>query len=334
MKERSTDRMHQFTENLRKASDIVFLRNIAKSVPVFYLALLLMAIGATAALADGDKTISRSMEVEYEGELLASRGDTAISLKDVHGRILKIPAKERLAVLSDPERIAQLINGVLLVHYFADQQLEEVETLDEDTLVAIYYSAAEILARTRQNELVQESLLPDYTKRAREIYLAEPERFQEAEKVDFVHILLSNTNLDTSERNEKAASLRARISSGESFEELAPEHSDDPSVKQNKGKFNSVELRTLDPDFRKGLDQLNEGQLGVIESSFGTHLVRLNKRYPPRAKAFEEVAQELENEARRNHSNRIMQRVLSDFYGSPLQLEDGAVQAVINRYAD
>ena len=326
--------MHQFNENLRKASDIVFLRDIARSVHVLYLALLLTAIGTTAALADDDKTITRSMEIEYEGELLASRGDTAISLKDVHGRMLKIPAKERLTVLSDPERVAQIINGVLLVHYFADQQLGKVEALDEDTLVAIYYSAAEILARTRQNELVQERLLPDYTKRAREIYLAEPDRFQEAEKVDFVHILLSNKNLDTSGRNEKAASLRARISSGESFEELAPEHSDDPSVKQNKGKFSSVDLRTLDPEFRKGLDQLNEGQLGVIESSFGSHLVRLNKRYPARLKAFEEVAQELENEARRNHSDRIIKSIVSDFYEAPLQLEDGAVQAVINRYAD
>jgi len=83
-------------------------------------------------------------------------------------------------------------------------------------------------------------------------------------------------------------SLRARVLSGESFEELAKKYSDDEETKSLGGDLGAVNLEQLDADFASVLKTLQTGDISqphrvTLKSSYGYQLVRVRKRIPAHA---------------------------------------------------
>ena len=83
-------------------------------------------------------------------------------------------------------------------------------------------------------------------------------------------------------------SLRARVLSGESFEELAKKYSDDEETKSLGGDLGAVNLEQLDADFASVLKTLQTGDISqphrvTLKSSYGYQLVPVRKRIPAHA---------------------------------------------------
>ena len=70
--------------------------------------------------------------------------------------------------------------------------------------------------------------------------------------------------------------LRARIISGESFEDVAGEYSDDPEVAVNKGNLGWYDLTSLSiPQFAEVLDTLIVGNISKpIKTDYGYHIIK------------------------------------------------------------
>jgi len=73
--------------------------------------------------------------------------------------------------------------------------------------------------------------------------------------------------------------LRNRIVSGESFEEIAMEYSQDGSASQG-GSLGIFGPGQMVPIFENAVDQLEVGEIGQpVVTSFGVHLIRLDERF-------------------------------------------------------
>lgn len=107
--------------------------------------------------------------------------------------------------------------------------------------------------------------------------------------VDISHILISlaadASPEDTLAAYNRAAATKRRIEGGASFEEMAQEISDDPSVKRNGGRIGFVTAL-----FPKGLYQLEAAAYaaplnkvtGPIRTQAGYHLLQVHQRRPAR----------------------------------------------------
>jgi peptidyl-prolyl cis-trans isomerase SurA len=77
----------------------------------------------------------------------------------------------------------------------------------------------------------------------------------------------------------KLNDLRARILAGESFEELAKQHSEDPGSGAQGGYLGFFKRKELVPEYEAAALRLEPGQLSpVVESQFGFHLIQLIER--------------------------------------------------------
>ena len=73
-----------------------------------------------------------------------------------------------------------------------------------------------------------------------------------------------------------ALSIKQDLKKGASFEDLAIQHSLDPSVQQNNGALGWVGFGLTVPEFQNKIFTLCVGCLDVVETSFGYHVVKID----------------------------------------------------------
>lgn len=119
-------------------------------------------------------------------------------------------------------------------------------------------------------------------------------------KINVSHIMIFS-NKDAKEKNpkEKIDELYAMIMQGESFESIAKQFSEDKATGMKGGVIKTFGPGNLKaPLFEKAAYSIeNEGDiLAPIESSFGWHIIRLNKVYP--IPSYEESEEDIEKKVK------------------------------------
>lgn len=280
-------------------------------------------------LNNSASALERAITLNYDSPLLAQRGEAKISQLDFDGRMQSIPEHDRAGFLSDPVRLEEVITQLLLVRSFADQAIADGLLEDPTMQAELHHLVTARLSERYREILVEEQQLDDYTNQAREIYLLDTDRFREEPEVSFSHILIG---ADKPDAETTAAAVLQRIQSGESMVELARQISDDPSVVQNNGQFDAIPIANLEEQFRQGISELEISEIGVIQSAFGWHVVDLQSSTEGRQLEFEEVADELREQARQRHHQQIIERALRQHYSQELVIADGAVADLLDRY--
>ena len=167
----------------------------------------------------------------------------------------------------------------------------------------------------------------------RALFEAERERFVTPEKREVSHILVSvPSDADPSDvalARERLVALKDRIAAGESFEDLAREHSDDPGSAAGGGALGHIERGMMVPEFEAAAFTLAPDQVSdPVKSSFGWHLVKVISVQESRGATFEEVrdqvlAQYQSGEAERIYAERV-DTLANVTYEHPESLEAGA----------
>lgn len=274
--------------------------------------------------------IYRSLQIEYKSPLLAARGDARITHGEFDARMQAVPEADRPGVISDPERIARLMQDMLTTQAVASDAIERGALDDPLVQAELYRVVAVRLADIQRTHVMESAELGDYTQQARELYLAEKERFKTQPTVSFTHLLIRNAGEESAEST--VAELLQRVEQGESLETLAIEHSRDPSVKQNRGRFEDSPLERLEAKFRDGIGKIAEGEVGIVESAYGWHLVRVDEREPARQQTFEEITDKLRSQAREQHLTEVWERYLRELNAPDLEIAPGGVAAILERY--
>ncbi len=98
------------------------------------------------------------------------------------------------------------------------------------------------------------------------------------------HILISpqNPKVKTWDRAKIIAdSLLNVIENGADFKTLALRYSDDPGVKQNGGVYENFTEGQMVPEFNEFCFSHKVGDIGVVKTQFGYHVVKILKQSPP-----------------------------------------------------
>lgn len=272
--------------------------------------------------------VQRSLDIDFSSSVLAKRGEAELTHLELDARLQKIPEQDRPDVVNGPARLEKLIEDQLQIRTFADRAIAEGALDDELVEAELYLMISTWLAERYRDQVITEESLDDYTGQARELYQLDPERFTAEPTVSFSHLLIANHP----DPKARAAELLEQLEAGADFAALAAEHSEDPSVVNNRGRFTDIETARLDEQFRSGLAELEPGAVELVQSGYGWHVVALHDRQPERIREFEEVADQLREEARQQHAQEIVERLLRSYYAQDLEIVEGGVAEVLERY--
>ncbi len=137
----------------------------------------------------------------------------------------------------------------------------------------------------------------------RQIYDAEAQQFREEEQRLVRHILLEGAAGDNAAAINQANDLIYRLNSGEDFAQLAGEFSTDIGSASQGGDLGWISRGATVPAFESVAFALSEGEVSEpVESEFGVHIIRVDEIQAEKAKPFEEVREELAEQAIRNQA--------------------------------
>ena len=130
---------------------------------------------------------------------------------------------------------------------------------------------------------------------------------KEGDKYQLRHIFikLRPVREDTLRAAELADEVQARAASGESFESLAVQYSDDDDTREQGGYVGEVEAAALDDSYRRGLEGLSPGEVSdVIRTRYGFQILKLVSRTASRRPSFDEAREWIRGvvEARRREA--------------------------------
>ena len=301
------------------------MANLTNSVRRFALALCLL--GATNAW-------SQSVD-----EVLMQGPGGLVTAGDVEAAVQQFPLASRRSVLSRPEQVQRIAEDTYVRRVLAQEA--EQTGLDKDPLVQsmIRLARERILSDARLYEVGKAGWPSDAVleKFAFEQYKAQLERFTAKERVRARHILIAAndaTEAAKAEAKAKANALRQQIKSGASFDSLAAQHSADQATASRGGDLGLFELGTMVPAFESALkDMTKAGQLSeVIETQFGYHIIRFERRVPAGVREFEEVKADLMRQARDKHHREAQQAGIAKIQSTAVG-NNQAVDAMNKKYA-
>ncbi len=131
------------------------------------------------------------------------------------------------------------------------------------------------------------------------------------DSVTVKHILVKveegATDEEKQKAREKAGQILARVDAGEDFNALVKEFSDDEGSKDSGGEYTFSRGDPYVQEFKDWAFENQVGNTGIVETSFGYHIMKLVNRTE-----FEDVSQEAENTLKNEKYNDILEEWKGD----------------------
>ena len=163
----------------------------------------------------------------------------------------------------------------------------------------------------------------------RQLYDAQEQQYQEEERRSVRHILLEGGDDNLADAMRLAEDLVARLENGEDFAGLAAEYSADVGSASQGGSLGWINRGVTVPAFESVAFTLEENEISApVESEFGVHIIRVDEIQAQRIKTFEEVREELAQQATQNQAEAEMFDIAEDLrnvaYEQPDSLDPAA----------
>ena len=214
---------------------------------------------------------------------------------------------------------ARILNQRRDLAYLAfthDAFADRIEVNDE--AIALRYEENQLQYLTEENvdvtyvELISSDLINDPAivvteEDIRDTYETDKAAAPDEERRNSRHILLQVNDLRSAEDAQaQLMVLRDRIEAGESFAELAQEHSEDIASAAAGGELGAVAAGVFDADYDRVLWVLNEGELSQpVQTELGYHLIKLESIEITKYPTFDELRGEIEDRLRRIQANQL-----------------------------
>jgi parvulin-like peptidyl-prolyl isomerase len=272
-------------------------------------------------------------EIMPEG-VMATRGKGTVTRQMFDAKVSRIPVKDRAGVLRDAERVRKILASVLLNSQLVADAVED--GFDKgDVQFRMQLAAETELARAWLDYYVESQPDADYLAMAHEYYLLNQEIFETEPSRDVSHLLVSNENRSPEETTELAQSyLEQILLNPDIFDQLIMDHSEDSSVNSNHGHFKEVKKGDMVLAFEESVFGLQEtGDFsGLVNTPFGTHIIRLDKVHPVRIRAFKEVEKQLLSTQRKTHKSRVRNTYLNELGTESTEVSDEEIRSMVIRY--
>lgn len=205
---------------------------------------------------------------------------------------LKVPEEYRAELLMDSGKINELLEQLYKRKVLEKQAIELKLDQSPQVLKRIELAKRDVLVQTRLEHIVNDTSDVNWELKARENYLVNRDKFQSPKTIKVSHILISQEKHSEDEMRQIAQQVLELVMAGkDSFEDLALEYSEDPSAKKNGGSLGAIQVGQMVKPFEEAAFGLKKsGDISpLIETTFGLHIIKLDKKTPARQLAFDEV---------------------------------------------
>lgn len=293
---------------------------------IFRFSAWLAAIPISAALAQPPAAPN------LEANVLLRLGEHVVTEADFRANLERLPEAARKLADASPERNRAMVENLLVARVLAARARDEGMVRDAVTARRLQlqeesFLATQYLAAKRR----EAKLPPSLEDRARELYVAAPERYRLPERVRLQRILVDLYGRTREMALERALEARARAAAGEDFLALAKEYSDDPSKARNRGDLGFLVQKDIEAEvWTAATTDLSDGQISQpILTKAGYHILKRVAYQPPVQPAFDDLKSILVERERERVRDEAANAAPSEVLGSPqLQWNAAAMEAL------
>jgi len=204
--------------------------------------------------------------------------------------------------------------------------------LEEVSLALAVFDAAKPLEGFEADPAELQTVLTTRADELQALYDARADTYDVPEQVRVRHILFrlapDADETETEKVRAVAQSTFDRIEAGEDMAELASELSDDPGSKSQGGDLGFIGRGQMVKEFEDAAFGQQVGKLGLTQSSYGFHVIRVEDRREAEHRSFEQVQDELATEllateAAQAHNVEVAESISEAIRGGA-SLEDAA----------
>jgi peptidyl-prolyl cis-trans isomerase C len=254
---------------------------------------ILVALILSAALAG-------QLSAEETNPVLGKVGDFVLREADLDRILASQPPAVQKRFQDDPQQRVDLIREILMKKAVVAKAKKEgfdrkPEIKEQLSYVFDNFISQEYLVKvvTAGVTVPEEDLKKYYREHEKDFLLPE--------QIKVRHILISSPKEARTEEREKARAraevVLQRLNKGEDFAKLANEVSEDQISAPTGGELAPITLgKTNSEDFEKAAFALKVGQTsGIVDTSYGFHIIRMDKRQENRTAPFEEARDFINN---------------------------------------
>jgi peptidyl-prolyl cis-trans isomerase D len=276
--------------------------------------------------------------------LLQQEGVTMADLKDQMSRQLVISRLREIigeGVVVAPREIADEFHRkndkVRLDYALLTAAKYQAEAEPTDAEIKAYYDAHKASFQTPEKRslgiiLLDPGKIPvtlPTDAALRKDYAAKQDTFRTPERVQARHILIKSDASNDAAMKAKAEGILKQIQAGGDFAKLAMENSDDPGSKAQGGELGWIVKGQTVPEFEKAAFSLQPGQTsGLIKTTYGYHIIQVEKHEQAHLASFDEVRAQLINEAMQRAQATEMQnladKAVAELHKDPAHPEKAA----------
>lgn len=258
--------------------------------------------GSGAVMADSAPTGSAPGQA-----VLVQRGPVTVTRADLEVELQKLPPEQRPGFFTSMERIRTLLSSLFVQKQLAYEAEQAGVDKEPQVQRQIENVREKVLADTWLNRIMANADMPDFTALAREQYLAEPDKYHQPEQVRVSHILIGTAERSEDEARVRANEVLALAKEGsKTFDVLAREFSDDTSVARNYGDLGYFSRGAMVKPFEEAAFAMTQpGELRLVQTQYGFHILRFEGRKEARQPDFEEVKDKLVQQLERQYRARI-----------------------------
>jgi peptidyl-prolyl cis-trans isomerase C len=302
-----------------------------EKILTYYLGLVVLAPQCLLAQTESEAAIDK----DDPQQVFAYQGDAILTQTAFDAAISRIPENSRMAFVRDGSKIETLTKNLLQAEVVAVDADKNGFSSDPLVQARMRQAARKELALAWVEEQARRVPAADYAAMAHEDYLAHPEKYMTDVMLDVSHILIGTEERSAEEALALAQELKARLSADpELFDALVKEYSDDPSAESNSGRFRKIRHGQMVKPFETAAYALSTpGQISdPVETEFGYHLIRLDRRYESEVIPFEEVRERAEEQMRAKHIDSYRTAFLRKLLQEPIVVPEGALEIMAKRY--
>jgi peptidyl-prolyl cis-trans isomerase C len=234
-------------------------------------------------------------------EILVENSFAKVTRGDYEAELLRLPPDLRGGFANSGKRVYDLLDRLLVTKSLAAQARAAGLDKDPEVQPRLALEIDRIHAGLQVARIEEEagrafdSRRPQLEARARELYLANRDKYRVPEQVAASHILFDIKKHTPEEALKLAQETRAKILAGADFNALAKQVSEDPTAQRNGGHIDYFDKAQMDPAFADAAFALkNVGDVSEpVRSSFGYHLIRLEGRHPSTVRTFDQVKESI-----------------------------------------
>ena len=267
--------------------------------------------------------------------VFAYQGDAILTQTGIDAAFSKIPEEHRSMFIRDGGKVDRMVRNLMKTEVLALDAI--ANGLDQDPAIKerVFQAAYKELANAWITEIAKRAPEADYEAMAYENYLANPDKYQTDELLDITHILIGFEGRSRVLALELAESVRMQaLEEDTSFEDLVMEYSDDPAKENNQGTYLRMGPGRMVAPFEDAAYALESpGDISEpVETEYGYHIIRLDNRYPPRQRTFEEVRAEAVSKMKVVHQNEYREIYIKGLLEEGIVLPEGSVEVMLKRH--